>query len=119
MDQEEINRKLRKASKNNPVIESVVSGLIENWETTGDLYKGNLNEDHLNRFEIILKLISCNIKLSADHKNFDTNEYRIDKSTVFNYKMKYQTTGEISKEEMIALNLLYQKHKKISDILLR
>mgnify|MGYP001224655317 CR=1 FL=1 len=70
------------------------------------------------KFDKILSLISANIKMSAGNRNFDQNEFRIDKSTVFNYKMKYSTTGNISKDDIQSLNLFYQKHKNLTKILL-
>ena len=82
------------------------------------IYFDVLKEITVEKFDKILSLISCNIKLSAGRKNFDTNEFRIDKSSVFNYKMKYSTTAAISKDDIIKLNLFYQKHKNLVKILL-
>ena len=60
-----------------------------------------------------------NIKLSKDLKNFDTNEYRVDKTNVFNMKMKYTSSGNLFREDINYLNKYYQKHKRISKSIIK
>ena len=79
----------------------------------------NLSKMTIGKFDHVLSLISCNIKLSSEHNNFDKNEFRIDKSSVFNYKMKYSTTGNISQIDISDLNKIHQKHKKIAKLLVK
>ena len=78
----------------------------------------SLSKITVEKFDKILALISVNIKLSEGKKNFDTNDFRVDKASVFNFKMKYSTTGNISKDDVIDLNTFYQKHKNLTKILL-
>jgi azurin len=92
--------------------------VIEILNNFGKVSEDSISKVTVEKFDKILSLISCNIKLSSDNRNFDTNEFRVDKSSVFNYKMKYTSTGQISKEDMIELNLFFQKHKNIAKILL-
>ena len=79
----------------------------------------NLSKITIDKFDHVLSLISCNLKLSSDHNNFDKNEFRIDKSIVFNYKMKYSTTGNLSHIDISDLNKIHQKHKKIAKLLVK
>ena len=95
-------------------LQSTVLDILNNF---GSVSESSLSKVTVEKFDKILSLISCNIKLSGTNRNFDTNEFRIDKSSVFNYKMKYTSTGTISKEDIIQLNLFFQKHKNIAKIL--
>ena len=99
--------------KNN--IQDTVLDILNNF---GSISSDRLSKVTIEKFDKILSLISCNIKLSKDKVNFDTNEFRVDKSSVFNYKMKYTSTGQISKEDITNLNLFFQKHKNIAKILI-
>jgi len=96
-------------------LQKTVLDILNNF---GKVNEENVSKLTTDKFDKILSLISCNIKLSLDKINFDTNEFRKDKSSVFNYKMKYTSTGQISKEDIIELNLFFQKHKNITKILL-
>ena len=102
-----------KESRSN--IQNTVLDILDNF---GKVKPEEISKVTVEKFDKMLSLISCTIKLSSGNKNFETNEFRVDKSTVFNYKMKYTSTGQISKEDMIQLNLLFQKHKNIAKILL-
>ena len=95
-------------------IKNTILDIIQNYNSIDE---NNLSKVTVGKFDHILSLISCNIKLSDIHKNFDTNEYRIDKSIVFNYKMKYSSTGNITKLDVSDLNKMYQKHKNIAKML--
>ena len=111
----EIRKKQIAQQKLSSDIQKTVLDVISSFERVDP---SSLSKITVEKFDQILSLISCNIKLSAISKNFDTNEYRVDKASVFNYKMKYSTTGSINKEDMIQLNLFYQKHKNLAKILL-
>ncbi len=93
----------------------LAKNLIQNYGSVLD----DLSSDTLEKFDKVLEIISLNIKLSKDHKNFDTNEFRIDKSTTFNFKMKYQTSLNLSANDMRDVNQLYQKHRNISKMFLK
>ena len=108
-------RKNKEVLKPKTDIQSTVIDIISSIEK---IDPSSLSKLTVEKFDKILSLVSCNIKLSDDIRNFDTNEYRVDKSSVFNYKMKYTTTGSINKEDSIQLNLFYQKHKNLAKILL-
>ena len=108
-------RTKQEAKDHNSDLKNTVLDIISSYEK---IDPKSLSKITVEKFDKILSLISCNIKLSDNRKNFDTNEFRIDKSSVFNYKMKYSTTGSISKDDMIKLNLFYQKHKNLAKILL-
>tara|TARA_R110000851_G_scaffold37986_4_gene97751 strand:+ start:9874 stop:10215 length:342 start_codon:yes stop_codon:yes gene_type:complete len=108
-------RKSQAQVKSSSDIQKTVLELLSSIEK---IDPNSLSKITVEKFDKILSLISCNIKLSDGMKNFDTNDFRIDKSSVFNYKMKYSTTGAINKEDTIQLNLFYQKHKNIAKILL-
>ena len=99
------------ANQSNNLKETVIT-IISEW---GKEFTGNSTT--VDKDDKVLSLISCNIKLSSDNRNFDLKEMRIDKSTVFNYKMKYSTTGNISKNDISELNTIFQKHKKIAKLL--
>lgn len=100
-------------AKKDPNIKETVLDILNNWgKSQGE------NKVTLNKFDKVLSLISCNIKMSDGNKNFDTNEFRVDKSSVFNFKMKYNVTGEITKEDINHLNLFFQKHKNIAKMLI-
>ena len=100
---------------NKSTIQNTVLYILNNF---GKVNPEELSKVTIEKLDKMLSLVSCNLKLSSDSKNFDSNEFRIDKSKVFNYKMKYTSTGQISKDDMIQLNLLFQKHKNIAKILL-
>ena len=106
---------MKKPQKTNSDIQKTILDIISSIE---NIDPNSLSKITVEKFDKILALISVNIKLSDDKKNFDTNEFRVDKSSVFNYKMKYSTTGNISKEDIIDLNTFYQKHKNLTKILL-
>lgn len=108
-------RKKQQAQSLNTDIQKTVLDILNSVD---NIDPKDLSKITVEKFDKILSLISANIKMSAGNKNFDTNEFRIDKSTVFNYKMKYSTTGNISKEDINSLNLFYQKHKNLTKILL-
>ena len=103
--------------KSNPKqkLKNTVISIIENF---GNVSEKEVSKVTVDKFDKILSLVSCNIKLSSDKINFDTNEFRIDKATVFNYKMKYTSTGQLNSEDMKDLNLYFQKHKNIAKILI-
>ena len=101
-------RKKQQAQSLNTDIQKTVLDILNSVD---NIDPQDLSKVTVEKFDKILSLISANIKLSAGNKNFDTNEYRIDKSTVFNYKMKYSNTGNINKEDIKSLNFFYQKHK--------
>ena len=96
-------------------LQKTVLDILNNF---GSVNEDNLSKVTIDKFDKILSLISCNIKLSGDSINFDTNEYRKDKSSVFNYKMKYTSTGQISQEDVKELNKIFQNHKKLTKILI-
>ena len=106
--------KIKKENLNN--IKETVLKIIQN---IGSIDEKSLSKVTVDKFDKILSLQSCNIKLSNSLNNFDTNDYRIDKSTVFNYKMKYTSTGDITNEDVTDLNKIYQKHKNIAKLLLK
>ena len=106
---------MKKQQKPNSDIQKTILDIISSIEKVDP---NSLSKITVEKFDKILALISVNIKLSEDKKNFDTNEFRVDKASVFNYKMKYSTTGNISKEDVIDLNTFYQKHKNLTKILL-
>jgi hypothetical protein len=74
----------KRKMENQTNIKKTVLEIIRNF---GSIDYSNLSKVTVDKFDHILSLISCNIKLSNNHQNFDTNEYRIDKSTAFNYKI--------------------------------
>ena len=96
----------------NKNLRDTVLTIISEW---GDTVHGS--KITLEKYDKVLSLISCNIKLSNDNKNFDLSEMRKDKTHVFNYKMKYSTTGNINKDDIKDLNKFYQKHRKIAKLL--
>ena len=106
----------KRKMENQTNIKKTVLEIIRNF---GSIDYSNLSKVTVDKFDHILSLISCNIKLSNNHQNFDTNEYRIDKSTAFNYKMKYTSTGTITKDDVLDLNKIYQKHKNIAKLLVQ
>ncbi len=108
-------RQMENPQKPNSDIQKTILDIISSVEK---IDPNSLSKLTVEKFDKILALISVNIKLSDGKKNFDTNEFRVDKASVFNYKMKYSTTGNISKDDIIDLNLFYQKHKNLTKILL-
>lgn len=104
----------QKASSHKDYLD-LAKDLIKNYGSILD----DLSSDTLDKFDKVLEIISLNIKLSNGQKNFDTNEFRIDKSTAFNFKMKYQTSGNLSANDMKDINLIYQKHRNISKMFLK
>ena len=106
--------KIKMENLNN--IKETVLKIIQN---IGSIDEKSLSKVTVDKFDKILSLQSCNIKLSNSLNNFDTNDYRIDKSTVFNYKMKYTSTGDITNEDVTDLIKIYQKHKNIAKLLLK
>ena len=98
-------------------IKDVVKGLINDMGPA--INSEDLNADTIKKFDSMLSLISMNIKLSVNLKNFDTNDYRIDKTKVFNMKMKYTTSGNLQSSDVNYLNKYYQKHKRISKSIIK
>ena len=114
---------LRKERKNitmekrNLNLKEVVTDLIN--DIGPSIKKDSLNEETVKKFDGMLSLISMNIKLTKDLKNFDTTEYRIDKTKVFNMKMKYTSSGNLLREDIEYLNKYFQKHKRISKSIIK
>ena len=109
------NKNMGKQQKPNSDIQRTILDIISSIEKVDP---NSLSKITVEKFDKILALISVNIKLSEGKKNFDTNDFRVDKASVFNFKMKYSTTGNISKDDVIDLNTFYQKHKNLTKILL-
>jgi len=76
------------------------------------------SDELIDKFDKVLSLIKINIKLAKGHANFDTEEYVIDKNNIFDVKVKYTSTGiKPAKDALKKLNKVYNKHKRISKLL--
>ena len=76
------------------------------------------DDELLNKFDKVISLIKINIKLAKDHANFDTEEYVMDKNSIFDVKVKYTSTGiKPAKSALKDMNKIYNKHKRLSKLL--
>ena len=76
-------------------------------------------EDIFKKVDIITELIESNILVvkKLNTKNFDWLEYHRDNNYAFNIKTKISSTGIIEKKDLLYLNELYKKHKRLNSIL--
>ena len=65
----------------------------------------------------IIKLISVNIRIAKGHENFDIEEWKDDRSFIFDLRVKYIATKIKKKEDFKQANKLYNKHKKLQSLL--
>ena len=65
----------------------------------------------------IIKLISVNIRIAKGHENFDVDDWKEDRSFIFELRVKYIATKIKKKEDFKRANKLYNKHKKLQDLL--
>ena len=112
-----VKRKNSIMEKRNLNIKEVVTNLIN--DIGPSINSENLNDNIIKKFDDMLSLITMNIKLSKDLKNFATEEYRVDKTKVFNMKMKYTSSGNLLREDIDYLNNYFQKHKRISKSIIK
>ena len=76
------------------------------------------DDELLNKFDKVISLIKINIKLASGHANFDTEEYVMDKNSIFDVKVKYTSTGiKPAKGALKDMNKIYNKHKRLSKLL--
>jgi len=106
-------KKLKALGKNSG--NNLSSGFFENLRISLDEDKSS---GILVKIDLALDIIKINIKLSKGHKNFDIDEYKLDKEFIFNIKTKYQSTGiKPLNKELKAINKIFNKHKRITKLL--
>jgi hypothetical protein len=93
-----------------------------NLDKIFDINSSNLSagkdDELIKKIDRVISLIKINIKLANGHANFDTEEYVIDKNTVFDVKIKYTSTGiKPAKNALKDMNKIYNKHKRLSKLL--
>ena len=80
--------------------------------------KGIRNDDIVNTIDGIIKLISVNIRLGKGHENFNISEWIEEKNSMFDLRVKYIATKIKNKADFKRANKLYNKHKKLQDLLI-
>lgn len=66
----------------------------------------------------LIKLISVNIRLARGHENFNIEEWKDEKNSIFDLRVKYIATKIKNKSDFKEANKLYNKHKKLQDLLI-
>jgi hypothetical protein len=66
----------------------------------------------------LIKLISVNIRLAKGHENFNIEEWKDEKNSIFDLRVKYIATKIKNKSDFKDANKLYNKHKKLQDLLI-
>ncbi len=73
-------------------------------------------EGVLGKLKTLKQLIIFNIMSTEDKRNFDTEEYRVDRMYITDTVFKIHATSEVDKEDLKKMNTLYKKHKQIKQL---
>ena len=76
------------------------------------------NDSIVKTIDGLIKLISVNIRLAKGHENFDVEEWKKEKNSIFDLRVKYIATKIKDKKDFKRANKLYNKHKKLQDLLI-
>tara|TARA_B110000858_G_scaffold22248_1_gene22470 strand:- start:360 stop:809 length:450 start_codon:yes stop_codon:yes gene_type:complete len=73
-------------------------------------------EGVLGKLKTLKQLIILNILNTESKKNFNTDEYREDRMFVTDTVFKIHASSTVDKEDLITMNSLYKKHKRIKQL---
>tara|TARA_R110001592_G_scaffold271878_1_gene538440 strand:+ start:489 stop:941 length:453 start_codon:yes stop_codon:yes gene_type:complete len=110
---------LGKIGSSNSETSQLLSKLGDIFNTTEEVPKDTFSskvEDVLGKLKTLKQLIIYNIMCTEDKKNFDTEEYRVDRMYVTDTVFKIHATSEVDKGDLKKMNSLYKKHKQIKQL---
>tara|TARA_B110000858_G_scaffold127116_1_gene144724 strand:- start:159 stop:611 length:453 start_codon:yes stop_codon:yes gene_type:complete len=110
---------LRKVGESNSETSQLLSKLGDIFNTTEEVPKDTFSskvEDVLGKLKTLKQLIVLNIMCTEDKKNFDTDEYREDRMFVTDTVFKIHATSEVDRADLVTMNTLYKKHKRIKQL---
>tara|TARA_R100001377_G_C3145053_1_gene94134 strand:- start:13 stop:477 length:465 start_codon:yes stop_codon:yes gene_type:complete len=97
----------------------LMSKLGEIFDTTEEVPKDTFStkvEKVLGKLKTLKQLIILNIMSTEGKKNFDTDEYRVDRMFVTDTVFKIHATNEVDTGDLKTMNTLYKKHKQIKQL---
>jgi hypothetical protein len=110
---------LGKVGESNSKSSQLVSKLGDVFNISEEVPKDTFSskvEGILGKLKTLKQLIIFNIMSTEDKRNFDTEEYRVDRMYITDTVFKIHATGEVDKEDLKKMNTLYKKHKQIKQL---
>ena len=110
---------LGKVGESNSESSNLLSKLGDVFNISEEVPKDTFSskvEGVLGKLKTLKQLIIYNIACTEGKKNFDTEEYRVDRMYITDTVFKIHATNEVDKSDLKKMNTLYKKHKQVKQL---